>query len=87
MKTKKGRFDAVPWRSEDPPLGDWAPSTANVILWGAVAGGVLLACIIGMCCFAVLQSANERRRADKLLASDRQALLLRHRGDGGSSFD
>ena len=77
MIMMQGSFVAVPWQGEDPPLFAGAPAMSDLILWGAVAGGVLLACIISMCCFAVLQSAHERSRAEKLLAEDRRALLDR----------
>lgn len=71
----RGSFEAVPWRGEEPPLG--APSIASLMLWGGAGAGVLLACIGGMCCFALAYDARERRRADAILAADRALVRSR----------
>ena len=71
----RGSYEAVPWRGEEPPPVAGAPSVGTLILWGGVGGGVLLACLVGTCCFALLSDARERRRADAILAADRELLL------------
>jgi hypothetical protein len=70
---------AVVWQGEDPPLPLWNASAADLIVWGGIAGGVLLACMLSACCFAALSRSEDARRAQALLDIDRAVLqrLLR----------
>ena len=66
------RVQAVPWVGEDVgPLGmNWQMTVGDVLLWGGVMGGILVACVIGVCCFVQLAIKKERKRTTTLLLKD-----------------
>lgn len=65
---------AIVWQGEDPPLPLWGASATDLVLWGGIAGGVLLACLLSACCFAALSRSEDERRARALLDTDRAVL-------------
>ena len=69
---------AVPWQGEGyGPLGPdipWQWTGSDVILWGGSAAGILLSCVVGMCCFVRLSVSREQQRAANILKGDRHLL-------------
>jgi hypothetical protein len=72
------RISAVPWVGEDAgPLGlNWQLTGSDVLLWGGLAGGLLVACSVSVCCFVQLSQSRESKRAALLLAKDRKIMKM-----------
>ena len=68
------RVEAVPWVGEDVgPLGvGWELSGSDMLLWGGCGGGILTACVLGVCCCLRLSWKREKKRMDELLEQVRR---------------
>jgi hypothetical protein len=72
------RIAAEPWAGEDiGPLGLnlWQLTAGDVMLWGGIAGGILMLFSVIVCCFVCMSAKKESKRMAALLAKDRKALL------------
>ena len=69
---------AVPWQGEGyGPFGPdipWQWTGSDVIMWGGCIAGVLVFCVVGMCCLVRISASREQQRADKILQLDRRLI-------------
>lgn len=77
-RTVQCAVSAVPWQGEGSgPLGPglpWQWTGTDAILWGGSIAGILLTCIIGICCYVRIVSSREHERVEKLLMRDRELI-------------
>ena len=69
---------AVPWQGEGyGPFGPdlpWQWTGSDVIMWGGCIAGVLVFCILGMCCLVRISASREQQRADKIFQLDKRLI-------------